>query len=143
MCSSDLTTLNEPTIKAEYIRRLNAGENPWLLAEELQNPVREMWGEILADPVNFAGFITKGFRAAGMLDDATRVVAKYADDAIELAADGRKAVSTANAVSKTQELATAVVNYTQKLKTGLTKVDTRLLAFTPESKRVQAAHKSL
>lgn len=41
--------------KAEYLRRLKAGENPDLLELELQNPWVELVGSIVGDPTTYAG----------------------------------------------------------------------------------------
>src|SRR3990167_7672462 len=54
----------DETIKEEYKRRLNAGENPYLLAMELQNPIAEMVGQLPLDPLNAIGLLGKGAREA-------------------------------------------------------------------------------
>lgn len=147
------TTLNEPAIKAEYMRRMNAGENKWLLAEELQNPVREMWGELGSGLLTgkIAASILKAFRTVGMVDDAARMVAKGADDAIDAALTARKATSTADAGASMSRLANAVSDYSKKLQNGLARSDSALIRrkglkffspLTPESAKVNAAHKA-
>jgi hypothetical protein len=64
------SSLVEPLIRENYKRRLAEGEDPRLLAMELQNPIAEMVGEVLFDPMNLIGFSGKAARVAGMIDDA-------------------------------------------------------------------------
>ena len=47
------TAWKETATKEEYIRRVTAGEDPRLLAMELQNPIDEMFAEMLFDPLNY------------------------------------------------------------------------------------------
>lgn len=52
----------DEALKEEFVRRMKEGEDPDLLAIELQNPWTEMWGLMILDPLNFIGPITKGRR---------------------------------------------------------------------------------
>ena len=52
----------DPSLRQEYIRRYLGGEDPYLLAKEMQRPFAEMWGQMILDPTNaimLAGFIGK------------------------------------------------------------------------------------
>jgi len=53
------STWIDPLTKVEYKKRLRRGEDPYLLAEELMNPVAELVGELIFDPLNALGFVKK------------------------------------------------------------------------------------
>lgn len=138
------STLGDPARRAEYDRRLRAGENPWLLAEELQDPKKEFWGEFVADPLNFAGLITKPIRDAGMVRNIRRTLATPVDDLARVINEGSKAANTADAARHTTALVDGIVQYSQKMARGLGQASgwgfTQLL---PESRRVLAAQKTV
>jgi hypothetical protein len=48
-----------PGVQFEFERRMRAGEDPRLLAMELENPWDEMLGEIVFDPLNIVGMVAK------------------------------------------------------------------------------------
>ena len=64
-------------LAADYIRRMEEGADPRLLALELEDPVAEMWGQILNDPLLLYGMLGKGKKAVAALDIAD---AKLAGD---------------------------------------------------------------
>ncbi|KKL60006.1 hypothetical protein LCGC14_2209640, partial [marine sediment metagenome] len=64
-------------LASEFIARMNRGEDPRLLALELEDPVAEMWGQILNDPLLVFGLLTKGKKALAVVDMAE---ARYAVD---------------------------------------------------------------
>ena len=76
----------DAALKEEFLRRVRAGEDPRLLAMELENPVEEMWAEILFDPTNWIGGVftkAKAFansRRAGMGLRLTGELAEHIDD---------------------------------------------------------------
>lgn len=71
------STFLQPALQQEYISRLRAGENPYLLEQELANPTAEMIGELVFDPLNLIGAgPSKAARSAGRIDDAYRVFLK-------------------------------------------------------------------
>lgn len=49
------TALTDENKKQEFIRRYNAGENPTLLSEEIQNPWVELIGSVVGDPLTWEG----------------------------------------------------------------------------------------
>lgn len=49
------TSLTNETVKNEFLSRLHAGEDPDILAEELQNPWAELVGSVLGDPLTWEG----------------------------------------------------------------------------------------
>ena len=50
----------DPAAKEEYIRRMRGGDDPRLLALELENPGAEMVGRIVFDPLNFIDILQVG-----------------------------------------------------------------------------------
>jgi hypothetical protein len=46
------TTALDPAVREEFVRRANAGEDPGLLAIELENPAAEFAGQMIFDPLN-------------------------------------------------------------------------------------------
>lgn len=63
------TTAADPVLKAEMVRRVEAGENPYFLEQELGNPIYEMVGQLIFDPLNLIdlyGAISKSARLASM-----------------------------------------------------------------------------
>jgi len=64
------TNLVQPAVKQEYESRVKAGEDPYLLAMELQNPIAEAVGQLVLDPLNLVGFLSKGAKTAKVLEDA-------------------------------------------------------------------------
>lgn len=115
------TTAIDGAVKSEYMRRWRAGENPYLLAEELQNPGSEMAGEILFDPLNFVGAGlakifgkgTDGMRIVGMIDDAD--VAK----SLKAQTFGRAPFLVPNEAANVTRLAQDSMAWSNKLAKGL------------------------
>lgn len=56
----------------EFINRYRHGENPELLAQELQNPWMELGGQLVLDPLNLIGWIGKGGKLADRGADIAR-----------------------------------------------------------------------
>lgn len=55
----------------QMIERMRAGENPELLAMELENPTVELVGQLVLDPTWVLGVATKGKKAAQILERST------------------------------------------------------------------------
>ena len=55
-------------LKDEYIRRFEAGESPYLLELELQNPIAELAGELIFDPLNVIAYFGKIKAASNAID---------------------------------------------------------------------------
>lgn len=112
------TQVYDPMVRFEYERRLNEGENPELLALELQNPWAEMVGEILLDPLNVVGAVMKGGKVAGKIDEAqesgkalVRLLDPTMDDSVALF----KAATTNEGVERVvRETAQSYVDATAK-----------------------------
>ena len=51
-------------MREEFLRRYRAGENPYFLQQELENPGAELVGQIIIDPLNIIGPIGKGISQA-------------------------------------------------------------------------------
>jgi hypothetical protein len=109
----------KPSLLAEFKRRAAAGEDPQLLAMELQNPWAEAVGQAILDPLNVIGAFAKGAKAASMLDDATDAVrgGTLGDEAAELLSDAGRTMSgplgettAAERMGKFDDLVTKTVN---------------------------------
>lgn len=64
----------DPAVKEEFLRRYRAGENPELLAMELENPGAELVGQFILDPLNPIGWLTKAKTADRVLDASRMAV---------------------------------------------------------------------
>lgn len=73
------TALYDETAKTEFIQRYKEGQNPVLLAMELQNPGAELLGQLVLDPLNFVGLFTKGIQAERRVGTAIEDLTKIAD----------------------------------------------------------------
>lgn len=60
----------DPNIRKEYERRLMAGENPYLLSLELENPIAEGVGQMVFDATNLLGMPAKAGRTSKWLTKA-------------------------------------------------------------------------
>lgn len=70
------TSLVQPTVREEYLQRLQAGEDADLLAMELQNPWIEAVGEMILDPLIVIGGFGKAKKAASTIEEAAQTVRK-------------------------------------------------------------------
>lgn len=107
----------DDTIREQYLRRYRAGENPELLALELQNPLAEVGGQLILDPLNFAGWIGKATHLAGEIDKASDAVKA---SGLLANAEAAKAFS---AIEKTTDEAEALRNWQIVLKAQQNSVD--------------------
>ena len=73
----------DDAVRQEYKSRAKAGEDPEMLAMELQNPWADMAGTLIFDPLNLVGFVEKAIKGVGVIDEAADVVkaSGLADDA--------------------------------------------------------------
>ena len=108
----------DPLLKAEYMRRYQAGEHSTLLTAELENPVAEMVGELIFDPLNLLGGAARHARDVKRVDAAVDVflLNKRVAGAIE---DAASAASEAEAGEKMQAVFAAILEQTNKVKAGL------------------------
>ncbi len=107
--------LVHPTVEEEYKQRALAGEDPYLLAMELEDPWAELIGEVVLDPFNVFGLIGKSKKLATTTLEATQSVEKSGlltnADFIN-AVKGIESVATdAQASSKIDELVNVVSSY--------------------------------
>jgi hypothetical protein len=96
----------DPALKAEYTRRFKAGENPYLLAEELQNPIAELVGEAILDPLNVVAFISKANKAsksAKTFEDLNTTANRIVGEALNASADMSDAERLATVTTGTQK----------------------------------------
>lgn len=103
-----------PAILDEFERRAKAGEDPELLAQELQNPWAEMVGQMILDPLNGVGALAKLGKLADVVNDASKVtrtveeMATVADDLADLAkapVGETRALETMNRVDESLQAA--------------------------------------
>lgn len=80
------TGLLDPLAKADYIERYRLGQDPYMLARELENPIAEAIGEVIFDPLYVVGFAVKHIRDGIRLGNITRKFlgqTPFVDTAIE------------------------------------------------------------
>lgn len=85
---------NEQHVLEEYKRRVRAGENPDLVARDMEQPLSQMVGYFIFDPLNVLDIVSKGARVTARLGNATdevatvipevaKVLGKHADEPID------------------------------------------------------------
>lgn len=84
--------IGDPLLREEFIRRYQAGENPDLLAMELENPMKEMVGRVILDPLNFIGAGGTKLRDGSRIASVTDEFLTHSDEIADLA----KAVAAGN-----------------------------------------------
>lgn len=92
------SAFGDEALKQEFVSRYKGGADPHLLALELQKPFNELVGQLVADPLNFVGFATKGLRA-------TRQIGTLTQEFLEIAPDVENALNLADDVSDTTRAA--------------------------------------
>lgn len=73
------STFFEPTLREQYKAAYKAGKNPYLLAQELENPVAEALVDIAIgftplDPVSWMGTANRALRETGRMTDAYKAM---------------------------------------------------------------------
>jgi hypothetical protein len=130
------TSVVDPMVSDEYRRRYRSGEDPVLLGMELENPMAEMAGQIVLDPLNLLGL---GVRK---LKD-TRTIGSVADDYFRVAPEidnllrGAAEADEVSAIEKITELTRAVTRSFDDLKN-----DYRISALTADGKRYVVSRKT-
>lgn len=121
-----------PAIRDEYRRRAEAGEDPQLLAMELQNPWAELTGQLILDPLNFLGVVGKASKIEGAVDDAAKVVraSGLADDA-----DFLNDINNLNKVTTPADGVRAVDNLANRVKSFFYEGD-KLKTFNPQEYKI-------
>lgn len=73
----------EPALKEQYLGQVKEGRHPYLVAQDLQKPFAEMAGQMLLDPLNIVGLMSKGAKVVGGIqtyqDYMARPLEKFAD----------------------------------------------------------------
>lgn len=109
------TGVYDQAVQEEFMSRAAAGEDPQLLAMELQNPWAELAGQLIIDPLNVVGYLSKAEKAAQVVDDATSVVktSGLAEDAkfLNNINDLQNAGTEAEAIKKLDTFVTDVHKY--------------------------------
>ena len=109
----------DPVVRHEYARRYLAGENPRLLAMELENPVAEMVGQMVYDPLNVIGIGGKSLREAKRVGSARQLFYDLPED-VGVALNALENVAgDARAAEGFQTLVAAVRTANQKTATGM------------------------
>jgi hypothetical protein len=134
----------KPALLSEFQRRAAAGEDPQLLAMELQDPWAEAIGQAIFDPLNFIGMASKAVKSLTMLDDATDAVrgGSLGDEAAELLSDAGKTMGgplgesrAAERMTKFDDLVTKKLDEIEK--TRLTPNYNKLTAYSPSGLRIR------
>ena len=119
----------DASLRSEYIRRLNAGENPYFLAMEMENPMAEMAGQLVFDPLNIIGTGTRAIRDQKRVNKVIQEFYKIVPD-VEEALRAANVTSDARAVTAIQNLGEATIRGFKKMSE-----DYRLRALTAAGKR--------
>lgn len=101
----------KPAVMQEYESRVKAGEDPYLLALELQNPIAEAIGQLVLDPLNLIGVLSKGAKATKVIDEARDITRTSG-----LAEDAAKTFSAIDEVNDAKKLG-ALDEFANKVKT--------------------------
>ncbi|MCK5430539.1 MAG: hypothetical protein KAI94_13755, partial [Anaerolineales bacterium] len=102
------STVADPMVAEEYKRRYNDAEDPVLLGMELENPMAEMVGQIVLDPLNLLGLGARKLKDARKLTSAREdwfTLPKVIDDVLKAIGDVK---SDSEAIGKIEELTGAV-----------------------------------
>ena len=122
----------------EYHMRWKSGESAFLLEQELQDPIVEMVGEMIFDPLNVIAFIGKnGKNATKAFPDYTKYKANMLDEAPEIANYLNKSGDLMG-WAKNQEFVKAVAETVKRVgsKTDNWASEIKLTGLTQGSKRI-------
>lgn len=107
------STVFDHTLKEKFLQQYREGRDPALIAMELQNPLAELGGQLLLDPLNLVGVFMKGAKTAKQLDQALEATTasgllktekgKLALKAIQEAVDDRSAASAMGQLIEAQK----------------------------------------
>lgn len=137
------SVIDEPALKDEFIRRYKAGENPAYLAMELENPIDELLGQLVIDPLNVAGFFTRAGTQTRRLAKVEDIFVNPAGD-IGKVFDNLRAGTVAEGANGLTNLAQTVQNEAGKIANNLDNLaqNRGLLQLTTEGKRTDLANRS-
>lgn len=100
----------DPMLKEDYVRRLRAGENPYLIAQEIQNPGAELAGQLLADPTTLLGWALKAAKATGIIEDGVKALGTI-EDAGLAARFAENAASESAKITQAADVATETARW--------------------------------
>lgn len=136
----------KPSLLEEFKRRAAAGEDPQLLAMELQNPYAEAIGQGFLDPLNFIGMAAKTAKAVNMLDDAADAVrgGSLGDEAAELLSDAGRTMGgplgETAAAGRMQKFDDLLTSNMQRIEdTRLTVDFNKATSYSPSGLRIREA----
>jgi hypothetical protein len=112
------SSLISPTLQAEFVRRYKAGENPYLLASELENPIAEAVGQMALDPLNVLAPLAAGAKQAGRIASVQDEFFKLAPD-LDNALRSIDTVSDAGAARGLAQVVAAQISESGKVARGL------------------------
>ena len=138
------TSALDPMAKQEFLRRYAAGEDPNLLAIELENPLFEAIGETIFDPLWVLGGGLARARDARRIASASDEFIKFADDGVRVAFEGLgKVADEGKAIEAVGNLAQAQVAASNLTRAGLDTFgkDTGLFSLTATGKRFNVARR--
>ena len=124
------TGLNQPQIYEDYKRRLDDGENPYLLAMELENPLSELMFQVPLDPLNFIG---GGIRHA----KDVRRIASISDEFLNISDDIADVLRAADKVTDDSKAVQVIQDLVKSTQASLKKFgeDRSLFSLTADGKR--------
>ena len=115
----------DSTLKEKFLQEYRAGEDPALLAMKLQNPLAELGGQLIFDPLNLVGVFFKGAKTAAQLNAVENSVTAsgllkleqgaQALEEVSKAADNASALRALDTLAGAQQEAVALVRSNSKL----------------------------
>jgi len=124
------TGVMQSQIYEDYKRRLENGENPYLLAMELENPLAEFIGQVVLDPLNFIG---GGIRHA----KDVRRIASISDEFLKISDDIADVLRATDKVGDESKAVAAIQDLVKATQASLKKFgeDRSLFSLTADGKR--------
>jgi hypothetical protein len=134
----------DPAVRAEFIRRYQAGESATALKAELENPLAEFAGQLVLDPLNFIGMGAKKARDASRIASAADEFVNAVDEVAEVFAKNSNVIDDIKAFEATGELVQAQMKASQRIAAGLDDMarSTGMLSLTADGRRHVVARRS-
>lgn len=104
----------DPMVRINFMTRWKQGENPYLLAQELGNPLAELGGELIFDPLNLVSFWAKAAKRASDIAKGTRIIGTVGDVRIATAIDNLGDMNHLMEAERSGEVVTAIHRYMQE-----------------------------
>jgi hypothetical protein len=127
-----------PALTEQFKQRAASGEDPQLLAMELEDPWAEMAGQVILDPLNVLTFLAKGMKSGKVLQRATQEALQQGDEF----ADGARALKSlpesarVDATKKLIDIRTKAVEATREARLT-SKYGTRAMSVAGNIQRVR------